>query len=72
MRSGCSLSLVAAALFIFSVGGCAGVKQGGTGVDGGGTSGGPAARDTDASGAAGAAPVEISISGILHGRPGSD
>ncbi|HMF40819.1 MAG TPA: DUF4215 domain-containing protein, partial [Polyangia bacterium] len=41
MRSGYSLSFVAAALFFFAIGGCAGVKQGGTVGDGGGTSGGP-------------------------------
>jgi cysteine-rich repeat protein len=41
MRSGHLVSLVGAAAFILSVGGCAGVKQGGTGNDGGGTTGGP-------------------------------
>ena len=46
MRSGYSLSLVAAALFTLSVGGCAGVKQGGTGVDGSSGSGGPGSGGT--------------------------
>jgi len=41
MRSGHSVSLVAAAILIISAASCAGVKQGGTGVDGGGNSGGP-------------------------------
>jgi len=40
MRSGYFVSLVAAALFTLSVGGCAGVNQHGTGVDGGGGSSG--------------------------------
>jgi fibro-slime domain-containing protein len=42
MRSGHSVSRVAAAILILSAVSCAGVKQGGTGVDGGGNgSGGP-------------------------------